>query len=462
MAEPFLLSTTLNMPVLPAANEPRLLYLLLEIAPNAQLSLRRTPVNLALVVDASESMLIPSLEDGLVEELERRGLLVETIADGVPVFRVLHMPEDLLARAEPVCNMDFVQQALRQLVERLSPDDRFALVAFAGRAKTLVSNRSAADKRKLLSVLDALADGKLGDDTLLAAGLKAALVEAQRAQGGDRQTRLLLLTDGFVADEQQAKDVAAQVAANGIALSTVGLGLAFNESFLIELAEMSGGNAHLVFQPAEIPQIFAAELESAQRVVAKSVDVRIALTPGVEIRRVHRTQPVLSELSLSGLHDCSLTVNLGNLEREQPLAMLIEAVFPPRPPGDYRLAQVLVTGDPPGEGGERALVRSDILVRVASPGKPLPIPNPRIMKLVETVSTFKLQTRALADAAAGDIPGATRKLQAAATRLLADGEFELAAAMQSEITNLERQGQMSSGGAKQLRYETRKLTQKLS
>jgi Ca-activated chloride channel family protein len=84
------------------------------------------------------------------------------------------------------------------------------------------------------------------------------------------------------------------------------------------------------------------------------------------------------------------------------------------------------------------------------------------MKLVETVSTFKLQTRALADAAAGDIPGATRKLQAAATRLLADGEFELAAAMQSEITNLERQGQMSSGGAKQLRYETRKLTQKLS
>jgi len=135
MAEPFLLSTTLNMPVLPAANEPRLLYLLLEIAPNAQLSLRRTPVNLALVVDASESMLIPSLEDGLVEELERRGLLVETIADGVPVFRVLHMPEDLLARAEPVCNMDFVQQALRQLVERLSPDDRFALVAFAVRAK---------------------------------------------------------------------------------------------------------------------------------------------------------------------------------------------------------------------------------------------------------------------------------------------------------------------------------------
>jgi hypothetical protein len=173
MPDPFALSTTLNTAVLPGDNASRLLYLLLEIAPNAQAPLRRTPVNLALVVDASESMLIPSLDDELVEELDRRGLLVETVADGVPVFRVLDMPDDLAARAEPVCNMDFVQHALRLLVERLASDDRFALVSFAARAKTLVSNRSGADKRKILDVLDKLADGRLGDDTLLTAGLQA-------------------------------------------------------------------------------------------------------------------------------------------------------------------------------------------------------------------------------------------------------------------------------------------------
>jgi Ca-activated chloride channel family protein len=461
MSDPFLLSTTLHMPLLPAGNEPRLLYFLLEITPNAQLPLRRRPVNLALVVDASESMLIPSLEDELVEELARRGLLVETVADGVPVFRVLDMHDDLMELADPVCSMDFVQQALGQLVERLGSEDRFALVAFAGRARTLVANHSGADKRKLLSVIDALADGKLGDDTFLAAGLQAALAEAQRGQGADRQTRLLLLTDGFVADEQAAKQVAAQVAASGFPLSTVGLGLAFNEGFLIDLAEMSGGNAHLVFKPAEIPQIFAAELESAQRVVAQTVDVRIALTPGVELRRVHRLHPVIAELPLTHLHDRSLTLSLGNLERDQTISVLVEAIFPARPPGAYRLAQAVVTGDPPDGRGERTLVRRDLVVTVAAPGQFLPQPDPRIMKLAETVNTFKLQTRALADAAAGDIPGATRKLQAAATRLLADGEFELAQAVQSEIANLEQQGQMSAAGAKKLRYETRKLTQKL-
>lgn len=461
MPDPFVLSHTLNTAVLPGDNASRLLYLLLEITPNAEFPLRRTPVNLALVVDASESMLIPSLDDELVEELAQRGLLIETVADGVPVFRVLDMPDDLAARAEPVCNMDFVQHALRLLVERLGPEDRLALVAFATRARTLVANHRGVDKRKILDALDTLAAGQLGDDTLLTAGLQAALSEALRGQGSDRQTRLLLLTDGFVADEDRAKGVAAQVAASGYPLSTVGVGMIFNEGFLIELAEMSGGNAHLVFRPEEIPRIFAAELESAQRIIARTVDVRIGVTPGVEIRRIHRIRPVISELPLTDLYERSLTLSLGALEREQPLAVLVEMVCSPRVPGAYRLAQVVVTGDAPGSQPARTMQRADILVQVTPLGQPLPAPDVRVMKLVETVNTFKLQTRALADAAAGDIAGATRKLQTAATRLLADGEFELAQTLQSEIANLEQQGQMSAAGAKKLRYETRKLTQKL-
>ena len=51
MPDPFQVSITLHTPLLPAGNEPRLIYFLLEISPNAHLPLRRTPVNLALVVD---------------------------------------------------------------------------------------------------------------------------------------------------------------------------------------------------------------------------------------------------------------------------------------------------------------------------------------------------------------------------------------------------------------------------
>ncbi len=54
-----------------------------------------------------------------------------------------------------------------------------------------------------------------------------------------------------------------------------------------------------------------------------------------------------------------------------------------------------------------------------------------------------------------------QKLRAAATRLLELGEQKLAQAALQEADNLEREGTMSPAGTKKLRYETRKLTQKL-
>jgi Ca-activated chloride channel family protein len=83
------------------------------------------------------------------------------------------------------------------------------------------------------------------------------------------------------------------------------------------------------------------------------------------------------------------------------------------------------------------------------------------MNIVEKVSAFKLQTRALEDAARGDVAGATQKLKAAATRLINMGESDLAQAALNEAANLEQRGQMSAAGTKRLRYDTRRLTQKL-
>ena len=61
----------------------------------------------------------------------------------------------------------------------------------------------------------------------------------------------------------------------------------------------------------------------------------------------------------------------------------------------------------------------------------------------------------------GNIAGATQKLRAAATRLLALGEEELAQTAREEAERLEHGEGLSARGTKKLRYETRKLTQKL-
>jgi Ca-activated chloride channel homolog len=77
------------------------------------------------------------------------------------------------------------------------------------------------------------------------------------------------------------------------------------------------------------------------------------------------------------------------------------------------------------------------------------------------VTAFKLQTRALSEAEAGNTAGATQKLRAAATRLLELGELELARKAEEQASQLEQGQSMSAATQKELRYATRRLTQKL-
>jgi Ca-activated chloride channel homolog len=77
------------------------------------------------------------------------------------------------------------------------------------------------------------------------------------------------------------------------------------------------------------------------------------------------------------------------------------------------------------------------------------------------VTAFKLQTRALSEAEAGNLTGATQKLRAAATRLLDLGELELAQKAQAQAEQLEQGKGMSAETQKELKYATRRLTQKL-
>jgi Ca-activated chloride channel family protein len=81
------------------------------------------------------------------------------------------------------------------------------------------------------------------------------------------------------------------------------------------------------------------------------------------------------------------------------------------------------------------------------------------MNLVEKVSAFKLQTRALTELESGNIAAATRKLEAAATVLLNLGETGLAEAAEREVLALKKTGSLTSAGTKKLEYGTRKLTQ---
>jgi len=271
-----------------------------------------------------------------------------------------------------------------------------------------------------------------------------------------------LLTDGETyGDEEQCKQIAQECGAADVPITALGLGDEWNFELLEAIAQNSGGKSDQLTTPDQITREFQETVKEMQGTVAKNANLTLRLVAGVTPAAAWRVLPQISRLDARTLSDRDVQISLGDLERGVGQSVLVELVVQPKPAGAYRIAQVDVSYDllAPSLTGEH--VRQDILLTLTDNQAQVGPFNPEVMNLVEKVSVFKLQTRALSEAQAGNIGMATQQLRAAATRLLSLGETDLAQAAEQEATNLEKQGEMSAAGTKKLHYGTRKLTQRL-
>ena len=395
------------------------------------------------------------------EDMARQGLLQEVLVDGVPAWQSAGIPHDVLMRLPR--KIDRVKDALQAAVEQLRSNDLFALIAFAGRAVTLIPNASGSDKHRLLDAVNSLDELQLGDDTYIGRGMALGFDELQRgASGGlaDRADRMLVLTDGFTRDEADCHAGAARARKSRIPVSTMGLGGEFNEELMIPIADQTGGEAYLLENPDDIPTAFARELQRAQAVRYRNLEVKLRPSQWVEVRAAYRIRPAIAPLEAIDTEG-SYSFPLGDLVAGEEPALLLELLAPPRAPGVYRLAQALLACDDPGGGPAGLKTRADVVVEYTPDPAQAAQQTPQVMNVVEALSAYKLQRRAQADLEAGNVAGATRKLRAAATRLLDMGEEALATEVQRQVEALEQHGQADAQRTKKLRYETRKLTQRL-
>ncbi|MEE8390130.1 MAG: VWA domain-containing protein [Anaerolineae bacterium] len=455
MTESLTLTCTVNTPALPITDRQRLVYLLLEV--NEQNDAAVLPVNLALVVDVSESMHIRVATGEQFKELARTGLLQEVLVDGVPAWQSADIPNEVLTRLPR--KIDRVRDALWAAVEQLRPADRFSLVAFAGRATTLIPNTGGGDKRRLLDVVNRLDELQLGDDTYIGQGMALGLEELRRDAWNDLANRMLVLTDGFTLDEKECRKWAASARQVRVPISTLGLGGEFNEELMIPIADQTGGEAYLLENPEDIPAVFAQEMQRAQAVRYRDLELKLRPSQGVQVRAAYRVRPSIVPLESVSEGD-SYSFPLGDLVGGEEPALLLELIVPPRPAGVYRLAQALLACDDPAGSLAGLKMRADVVVEYTLDPSHVAQQVSRVMHVVKALSAYKLQRRAQADLEAGDVAGATRKLRAAATRLLDMGKKELAAEAERQASELEQRGQADPRLTKRLRYETRKLMQK--
>jgi Ca-activated chloride channel family protein len=244
-----------------------------------------------------------------------------------------------------------------------------------------------------------------------------------------------------------------------VQITALGLGAEWNEKLLDDMAEASGGTSDYIADPAAIDQFFQRAVKEAQGTAAQDARLLLRLGRDVTPRAVHRATPTIANLGYQPIGENEVAVKLGDLSYGSGGSVVIDLLLPARAAGSFRIAQAELHYLPVGAQSEQ-VVKQDVLLQFTSDAN-APAHDPRVMNLVEKVTAFKLQTRALSEAEAGNVAGATQKLRAAATRLLELGELELAEKTQQQAEQLEQGGQLSAESQKELRYATRRLTQRL-
>jgi Ca-activated chloride channel family protein len=112
----------------------------------------------------------------------------------------------------------------------------------------------------------------------------------RRHLGRDRVNRVILLSDGLAnvgPDSPGALgELGASLRKEGISVTTIGLGLGYNEDLMARLARSSDGNHAFVESSDDLVRIFSAELEDILSVVAQNLVLRIRCPQGVRPLRV--------------------------------------------------------------------------------------------------------------------------------------------------------------------------------
>lgn len=457
MSDQIALNSMLNVEAVPASEGPRLVYLLVDIRPGLNAQPLEAPVNMAIVLDVSESMRLPVLSQEQFQELSAAGHVQQTISDGVPVWTFKEIPERI--RSAAPSNLEAVQASLAQSTRHFQEGDRIALVVFADRAQVLLSSVPGSDHKRVLEAVSSLSSLQLGDETDIADGLEAGVAEIKGERIPGAVNRALILTDGFTREPERVQQLAKEARDQGIAVSTLGIGTEFNEKLLVDIADASLGNAYFARVPQEIPPAFGQELAAVQAVTMRDVEIEVRYSAGVEIRRAYRVRPAIATVFDERRAERTFTVAMGDLDPANPPALLVELIVPTQPSGSFRIAR-LSASHSDASGMRPVSANADIVLNYTSARGRID-QNPTVMNTVERVSAYVLQTRALDDMMAGNPAAATQKLHAAATRLLTVGETGLAEALQAEAARVERSGAISPESAKELRYATRKLTQRL-
>ncbi|MHB0773477.1 vWA domain-containing protein [Bradyrhizobium sp. 5.13L] len=188
---------------------------------------------------------------------------------------------DTSGSMQPQNRLPLVKQSLAMLVTQLQPEDRIAIVTYAGNAAAALQPTSVSEKAKILATIDRL---EAGGSTAGAEGIRQAYALAEQNFDASGVNRVILATDGDfnvgITNKDELKGFVERQREKGIFLSVLGVGAGnYNDALAQTLAQNGNGVAAYIDTINEARKVLVEEASSTLFAIGKDVKIQVEFNP---------------------------------------------------------------------------------------------------------------------------------------------------------------------------------------
>lgn len=217
--------------------------------------------------------------------------------------------------------MYYAKEAAIMAINRLDLNDIVSVVSYDSRVNVVVPATKASDSTRIARAVNRI---QAQGNTALFAGVSKGAQELRKFLDLNKVNRVILLSDGLAnvgpSTPNELGKLGLSLAKEGISVTTIGLGLGYNEDLMTQLAGFSDGNHAFVENASSLAEIFQYEFGDVLSVVAQGVEIRIRCKNGVRPIRV-----LGREAEISG---STVNTRMNQLYSEQEKFIILEVEVP--------------------------------------------------------------------------------------------------------------------------------------
>ncbi|MCH9680770.1 MAG: VWA domain-containing protein [Deltaproteobacteria bacterium] len=307
------------------------------------------------------------------------------------------------------------RDAAHRLVQSLHDGDRLSIVTFADRGRVRMSPIiiDGSSRRTALAVIEELsADG----GTAMFEGLKVAESQMWSTPDTHLVRRLVVISDGKATEGPTSPEELGRVAevglSKGIQVTSVGVGLDYDETTLNALAIRSSGRLYHVEHSEQLPGIVEREVALLESTAAADVKVELVAAPGVQLLGTDTAQV---QWTTEGM-----IIPVGAVFEGQQRELLVQARVDNAVEGTKVLASVRLHFRDPGEDGLQRVQETILRATVTNDASLVAAhTDSRTQTLIAMREASLFAQQASAQANLGDLDRADRELARAEKTLQA-------------------------------------------